>query len=238
MNIHINEQEFNRISKNVLVKVIIGSHMYKMSNIYSDIDELNITANLEDNLHSLVQLHHQYQYKNNNIDFLFCSLQSFVKNIIMGDSTINFESLYSDEIRNHSSLKFLYDFRKNFYNYNLIRAYLGLVRRDLKFFKKEKNNKRLFHALRGVLTAKTLLNGSEYSNDFKEMDENTHYLLIKIKNSKLSKEEEQNLAFKIDQESTLLRFQLNQKLENKEINKIIRPFRSNLKKVDNNKNVK
>jgi hypothetical protein len=112
MNIHINEEEFNYLKQNTLLKIVVGSHLYQLNNDQSDKDILYITNNLEQNLHSVVQLHHQYQYKNNNTDYLICSLQNFIKNLISGDSTINFEALFSEEIKNHKELSFLYNFRK------------------------------------------------------------------------------------------------------------------------------
>lgn len=221
MNIHITEDEFNRIKQNALLKIVVGSQLYKLHNDQSDTDELYITSNLDQNLHSIVQLHHQYQFKADNTDYLFCSLQSFVKNLLFGDSTINFEAIFSDEIKNHKDLSFLYHFRKNFYNYNLIRSYLGLCRRDLKVFKKEKNNKRLFHAVRGLLTAKTLMDNKEYTNNFEDLDSEIASQLVKIKNNRFHTEELQEIFHRTITDVDNLRNELNHRLDNKKIQKVM-----------------
>jgi predicted nucleotidyltransferase len=218
MNIHINEDDFNKLKNLVICSTSVGSQLYNMSNEKSDLDILHIYISPENNRHSIVQLHHQFQYKQNNIDYLFVDLQTFVKNLLNGDSTINFEAIFSQEFKNSSDLSFLYENRFMFYNYNLIRSYLGLARRDIKDYKKEKNNKKLFHALRGFETAKVLFNKEEYSNDFSQRE---YFEKLKmIKSNYFDKEEKEfceDLLLKVD----TLRLALNKRLDNKEIQKII-----------------
>ena len=221
MNIHLTEAEFNELNKRVILTVRVGSELYGLNNKKSDSDLLSIYAAPVDNLHSLVQTHHQFQYKSNNTDYLLCSLQSFVRNIILGDSPLNFEALDSEAIRNHEDLSFLYNFRSNLNNYQLIKGYLGLARRDLKMFKKDKSSKKMFHCLRGFLTAKTLFGGKEYNNDFSSFTDQERLTLKLIKNDELPVVDlgvlADELSFKIDS----FRKDLNEKLENNKIEKVM-----------------
>ena len=62
---------------------------------------------------------------------MFINIHSFLSNAISGDSTINFGVINSKQILG-TELDFLYKYREYFYNYKIIRSYLGLARRDLK----------------------------------------------------------------------------------------------------------
>jgi hypothetical protein len=97
---------------------------------------------------------------------------------LSGDSTINFEVINSKKLLG-SELDFLYKFREYFYNYKIIRSYLGLARRDLKRIDIDGKtefgkNKKIAHAYRGLETAKKIYNlkydlfKSEYSSIFLE----------------------------------------------------------------------
>lgn len=79
--------------------------------------------------------------------------------------SVNFEICNSTDLLN-TKLQFLYDNRIAFYNYKILRSYLGLARRDLKHLDKatknkpstnRNKNKKLIHAIRGYYTAKQIL---------------------------------------------------------------------------------
>lgn len=167
MNIFITKEQSDFLRSKSVVSLVVGSQFYQLTTKESDTDILHIYPDFKDNLHSLVKSHHQYQYTENNVDHLFVSLQTFVNNLLNGDSTINFESLYNYNILT-SDLKFLYDSRNVFINYNLLRAYLGLARRDLKDYNTSKSIKKVFHAYRCYLTAFGLMSGKDYYDILKE----------------------------------------------------------------------
>lgn len=140
--------------------------MYGLDNESSDKDYLSIYLEHKDNRDSFMWEHHQLQYKQNNSDFNFVSLQSFIRNTLTGDSTINFEVIHSGVLEN-TDLNWLWKRKNNFVNYNIIKSYLGLAKRDLKFWMKDTNrgdkhtvdtNKKLSHFVRGVIYANSLLN--------------------------------------------------------------------------------
>lgn len=152
MNIHIKNKElFERLLDSTIYSVNIGSKMYGTNNENSDTDIIHIYKTSEAELNSILNSHHQIQYKDNNIDYIFVSLHSFLRNLLSGDSTINFEVINHIDILT-SELSFLYEMRKSFYNYKIMRSYLGFGRRDLKQLNKGEGdrgkNKKLFHAYR------------------------------------------------------------------------------------------
>jgi predicted nucleotidyltransferase len=166
MNIHIKDIDlFERLAISTLFSIDMGSKMYGLTHELSDTDTLCIYATSDDELMSFYMTHHQIQYKENNRDYIFTNIHSFIRNAINGDSTINFEVINSDKLIG-TDLEFLYNLRKSFYNYKIIRSYLGLAKRDIQRVDKDgkgefDKNKKIAHAYRGLVTAKKIANNEE-----------------------------------------------------------------------------
>ena len=163
MNIHFTDDKIlNSLVESTIIKIKIGSHMYGTNDNFSDIDYLSIYVPCEKEESFFTKSHHQFQYKDidNNIDYLFISIDSFISNALSGDSTINFETIYSNDLKN-SELSFLYDMRNEFINYKIVRSYLGLARRDYKHLKlamnKRERLKKIGHIYRGYKFATYIL---------------------------------------------------------------------------------
>lgn len=160
MNIHFkNKDVFESLVKASIAKIEVGSSMYGTNDSESDVDFLYIYATSSKELQSFLKSHHQLQYKESGIDHNFISLHSFLTNAINGDSTINFEVINSDFLKN-TDLSFLYDMRNEFFNYSIIRSYLGMARRDIKYYHKETSHrdqlKKICHVWRGYYFAKSI----------------------------------------------------------------------------------
>jgi predicted nucleotidyltransferase len=163
MNIHFTDKElFERLKSATIAKVVVGSNMYGTNTETSDIDYLSIYATSENELLSFIKTHHQLQYKEDGVDYNFVSLHNFLENCLSGDSTINFEVLCSPALIG-TELEFLYNHRKSFLTYSVVRSYLGLARRDVKHFYSAKTEsdriKRLKHAIRGYIYARDMIAG-------------------------------------------------------------------------------
>lgn len=178
MNIHFsNEKLFNQLQKATLVKCKVGSTLYGTNNKNSDQDFLYIYATSLNELNSIIWSQHQLQYKENNIDHNFVSIHSFIKNIINGDSTINYEIIQSDEL-NNTSLQFIHDYKHIFNTYKIVKSYLGLCKRDLKYITncttEYQTNKQLEHINRGYLFAKNIMSLDEnvFYNTINELKDN------------------------------------------------------------------
>lgn len=209
MNIHFTDKDlFEKLKLATLVKVRVGSHLYGTNNENSDEDFLYIYATSENELNSFIWTNHQLQYKEEGIDHNFVSAHTFIRNILNGDSTINFEVVHSDELKN-SCLEFLHILKESFNTYTIIRSYNGFARRDCKHFTKATNDyekrKRLGHIIRGYVYADMLMNKTF---DFKKANEtfvdllNKHTLDMNSVNKYISLIE-------------LQRKQLNEKFDNK-----------------------
>ena len=165
MNIHFeNTDLFNDLMKSTLISINIGSTMYGLEHGNSDTDVLCIYNTSDKELNSFTNTHYQFQFKKDNIDYLFVNIHTFLRNCLSGDSTINLEVIYSTKLID-TELYFLYENRKDFYNYKILRSYLGMARRDIKRInidaKSEFNkNKKVAHAYRGLVSAQKI-----YSND-------------------------------------------------------------------------
>lgn len=160
MNIHIKDELlFNSLKNSSILRIEIGSRNYALNTKYSDIDYLYIYPTTDNELNSFVKVHHQFQYKEDNIDHNFVSLHTFINNLINGDSTINYEVVNNEELID-TDLGFLYNMRDSFRNYSIIRSYLGMARRDLKMVNSEPEevrNKKLIHSIRGYFFAKSII---------------------------------------------------------------------------------
>lgn len=155
MNIHFKDFKlFEKLKSATLVKIKVGSHLYGNNNENSDEDFLYVYATSKEELNSVIQTNHQLQYKEEGIDHNFVSLHSFIKNIINGDSTINFEVIHSNELIN-TDLQWLHMLKNYFNTYTIKKSYNGLAKRDCKYFGKastnEEKKKRLGHIIRGYI---------------------------------------------------------------------------------------
>lgn len=191
MNIHFNDNElFEQLKFNTVFEINVGSYMYNLTSQNSDIDTLHIYLESKENANCVLRTHHQLQYKNNNVDYLFTSLTQFINNILSGDSTINYEVLKTDYFR----LKFpeLYK-AMDFENLEVAKSYLGMCRRDFKSIatyeeKNEKLHKKLYHFVRGVLFAESIIYDKKlFGEDSVILEYNE--LLLNIKNMKISEKE-------------------------------------------------
>jgi hypothetical protein len=161
MNIHIEDRDlFDKLVKSSLLSIDIGSIMYGLKHKDSDTDRLYIYATSDRELNSFFMTHHQLQYKENGVDYIFVNIHNFIRNCLIGDSTINFEVINSTTLIG-TCLEFLYNMRFSFYNYKIMRSYLGLAKRDIKSnidcktdFEK---NKKVSHVYRGLITSEKIL---------------------------------------------------------------------------------
>lgn len=170
MNIHFTSKELKeQLQESTIFKIEVGSGMYGLKNDSSDTDILCIYLDGKYNLTSFTENHHQFQYKDieNNIDYIFTSLNQFIKNILSGDSTINYEVLKSKEFQEKfpelSNIK---------YNINVVKSYLGIAKRDFKILKKDFSNKKLYHFVRGVEFAEAVLKDVDIFETLKENFDN------------------------------------------------------------------
>ena len=218
MNIHSHDKElFERLKEMSFMRVRIGSHLYDMNNEKSDIDYLYLYVKPKSLTDSFSWEHHQLQFKEDGMDHNFTDIHSFIRNIMTGDSTINFEVLHSEEFKNSAKVKFLYENRKWFYSYNIIRSYLGLSRRDLKMCTKIRpktngiNYKKLYHACRGMRAAEHLMKGA-YENVVSDMLFSKY--LREIKEEKILQCEARDLIRATDNCIGATRKELNTRFEN------------------------
>lgn len=165
MNIHFKDKELLlKLEQATLFKGIIGSHLYGTNYPDSDFDYLNIYIPSINEENTFKQSHHQLQYKGINEDLNFCSLDVFLTNLLNGDSVVNFEIVNSVQLLN-TPLEYLYVNRYDFYNYKVLRSYLGIARRDLKEIGKQNTLKykasKLAHAYRGYSFARKVMGKEE-----------------------------------------------------------------------------
>ena len=224
MNIHFNDIEVKKsLDDNSIVRFIVGSKLYKTNNKNSDTDYLSIFLNPT---FSFYWENHQLQFKDTNIDYNYSELRGFIRNLLTGDSTINLEILFSEQ--DFGELSFLKDFKFDFINFNIIRSYLGMARRDLKKYVSTKENKKLAHSIRGYIFAYQLfykkdldvkMNTNFYSKEIIDKE-----LYMQIKNGyKISKSE-------LEKRISKLRNAINSAYEKGNLNRMMKVER--LKELD------
>lgn len=163
MNIHFKDKIlFNQLMENKIFEIEVGSEMYGLKNKNSDSDILVIYIDSIFNRGTL-NSHHQLQYndENNNVNYIFTTLEQFCLNIITGDSTINYEVLVQGKFK--EKFEDLY-YALNYYNTKIIKSYLGMAKRDLKTIRKNYNPKTASHFIRGLHFAEAIMNNEHIFN--------------------------------------------------------------------------
>lgn len=181
MNIKITKQDFDYIiNKCEFIKITIGSHLYKTNTENSDKDILIIYESFHKKLDLFYPNFHQFQYDDveNNIQYILTSKEQFYRNLFSGDSTINVDVVmfYLYDGSNLNSLSFERTLNM-IRTYNIIRAFIGFAKRDIKMFKSSKGKHKLFHIERGLYCANELMeNRIPDINQFKIMFDNPKIL--------------------------------------------------------------
>lgn len=207
MNIHFDNKElYEQLLDATIAEIEFGSTIYGTNDENSDKDIMHIVA-CPDNLRdSFLWDSNQLQYKADNEDHIFTTVDKFMMNLFTGDSVVNFEMIHNEDIRN-TELNFLYALRYSFYNYSTIRAYLGFARKDCKMF--HKNNKKVGHAIRCLHSARSIL-----AKDFKlRLDDSMINTVMTTKTVKYSKKDVDTILEDINN----LRDIVNKKFDNGEV---------------------
>ena len=183
MNIHFEDIElFDNLNKMVIFDIEVGAGMYGLKNKDSDIDILKIYL---DNTKMLYETNHQLQYNatvnGNKVNYIFTSLEQFIRNILSGDSTINYEVLSTKLFKTHSIAFYNLYHKLSKYKLKIIKSYLGMANRDLKSLRKEFSGKKLSHFIRGVEFAHSLANDRDLFEFV--LDYNKRMYLLEIKNN-------------------------------------------------------
>lgn len=156
MNILINKEENDYLYKLKKHEFIIGSHLYGTHNDRSDQDLLVIYKTSEVEMRAGLPTFHTFMYKDQkeNKDIIYCSELQFWKNLNEGR-----EPIFSDVLLFSNYIKDPITICRT---YKTIKGYLGMAKRDLVQYKKEK--KRL-HAARCLYIAECLLKNENPSQE-------------------------------------------------------------------------
>lgn len=158
MNIKINQAQASYLFKLEEERVLIGSRLYGTNRPDSDTDVLVMCEELDDELSHAYACNHQFQYDclGDNTQYIFTTEAQFWRNLMSGDSTINadvilFSDLSKDELTDEERLNICR-------TYNVIKAYLGFAKRDIRDLKSGKRTKNKQHHIeRGLYCADCLL---------------------------------------------------------------------------------
>ena len=231
MNIHFTDKDFFRtLQENSLVKIEVGSKLYGFDNADSDVDYLYIYIRPDRYDTSFVWEFQPLQYKEEGVDHIFVDLDTFVKHIMTGESTMFFEVLHELE---DTPLCSLYQRKEYFYSYNVIKSYLGLAKRDLNKVLKSVTNeytnyKKLHHGARGYWSALMVSKG-DYSNQWEENSPDTFRLLKNFKNGTINADSKE-LVEHYQQLINVLRVNSSRDMEKGKIRRIMDP--KEMAKVD------
>lgn len=151
MNVKIDKDEYLLLDGLIIKTHVIGSRLYKTNTEDSDTDVLVIYNSYGDsdiyypNSHQL-----QYDDHEDNTQYIYTTKRQFYANLFSGDSTINADVIMfsSDDLSDSEKLNTVR-------TYNIIKSFIGLAKRDLRFIKKGKS--KLFHVLRGLYCAEQLM---------------------------------------------------------------------------------
>lgn len=209
MNIHETDiTTLEKLKNLTITSVEFGSHLYGLNTSESDTDIFHI-YNKTDNMNkSIIKRFNNIQFKQDNTDSIFCTLDDFILDLINGGSTVSFEVLH---LLKDTKLNWIYEIREMFYNYENIRSYLGVAKRDCKLYKQ--SPKKLSHAYRSVLYAHKILSG-EFNFNFSEDEFKT----LQAFRHNISTDADRKTILKLAEE---LRNVINELNDKKEIKRLI-----------------
>lgn len=166
MNLLVNKSVVDEIyRKNLaIMSVNFGSSATGTMTPESDTDTLLFIRRPNEWAQSPFYTHHLMQYKDeeNNADVIICTVQSFVKGLIDGDSTVFIEILRNGWLYG-TDLTYLAKNAPKFSTYRMARALIGTAERDIKecskLFSKDprKSAKKYRFALQGLDMAFTVM---------------------------------------------------------------------------------
>jgi hypothetical protein len=170
MNIKITEDELAEISLYVKESYIIGSRMYNTHTEDSDTDVLYIiTPFLKSD--EYYPNWHQFQYDSadDKRQYMFTTKERFYRNLFSGESTINADVIMFTDFDNLNPSDKLNHCR----THNIIKAFLGFAKRDLKRYNVGKNKH--FHAARSIYCAEKLMD-----NELPRLEDLSTYVNLDI----------------------------------------------------------
>jgi hypothetical protein len=151
MNVKINLEEYLLLDGLIIETHLIGSRLYNTHTEDSDTDVLVIYNSYGDS-DIYYPNNHQLQYDDHedNTQYIYTTRRQFYANLFSGDSTINADVIMfsSDDLTDSEKLNIVR-------TYNIIKSFIGLAKRDLRFIKRGKS--KLFHVLRGLYCAESLM---------------------------------------------------------------------------------
>lgn len=157
MNLWIQKPLAEFIAWNTYCEIhLIGSRLYGLQNNNSDYDYLIIYDPFRNQIYNPFLNHHQFQYKEFNTDYNFVDICTFIKNLVSGDSPINYEVLHSEGFYS-SKYGWLVDYVPWFRTYNIIKGFLGFAERDCRnIAKRDDVQKGARHIVRSFVYAKQI----------------------------------------------------------------------------------
>lgn len=229
MNIHIQKKEYNKILESTHVKLEMGSPLYSLQDKNSDQDILVLHQPFINQVINPFINHHQFQYKDieTNIDYNICNYLTFVKNLVSGDSIVNFELLWCPKFNTEDNkVAFLENYKYDFITFNIINAFLGIAKRDIKHFNKRPSlhdkKRGYIHISRTILQATQLID----TRDFQLVNPSICLLKKKIESIDQKEMKELEKEFSIilvNIENLKTKLQL--LLTKKQISKFLSPFK-------------
>ena len=202
MNIKITKEQHLELCKFDYQEFLFGSRLHETNNENSDYDYVRILSNDFYNEFNTIALFlpniHNFQYDDieNNSQYVWMTEQQFYSNLFSGDGHVASDIiLFNDNFKLEDKL-FLTRTYKN------IKGYLGLAKRDIKFY--DKNEKKKFHVIRSLYIADCLLN-----NKLPEIDN----IKIKFHNKNMKGFNRLNLQTSLE----VLRTKMNTLYENNEL---------------------
>lgn len=175
MNIKINKEQYLRLKEYIGLEFIFGSKMYGTDTSSSDTDILCFYTPPESWLPFMDTLpnNHQFQYDDleSNTQYIFTTVDQFLRNQASGDSMINTEIiLFTDMFETEDKVEICR-------TYKIIKALLGFAKRDLK------HKGRQFHVKRAVYLAEKLLNNELPSlSEVKSLQKEIYDINVRIIN--------------------------------------------------------
>lgn len=153
MNIKITKEDHERLCNVHFAEHLFGSRLFGTNTEESDYDYIRVYSysDVFDKDYMWLPNIHSFQFDDDGVQYIWMTQEQFWLGLSNGDGTMQADILLFGNV-------FDKDFALNMCStYNVVKAYLGVARRDLKLH--PKSDKKRFHAHRSIYMAQELLKG-------------------------------------------------------------------------------
>ncbi len=187
MNIYFKDEKlFKKLLSKTILKVEVGSQVYGLGEDAIP-SFVHIYATSKSELYSFLNSYYTFQYESEKENLIFMNIHTFIRNLVTGEYTINFEAIHDKSLAG-TELDFLYQNRAQFASYTVLKSYLNFAKVNSKKIQSEKEGDKwsfqLIEILRNLRFAESIIDNKFVLNNSSLIEEANEIKAAKFRYNK------------------------------------------------------